>query len=105
MASIGSSIIPASSQLTSFGVANYSIVAANTEYAFVLPSGSKNFSFQTREGGLLQVASTMGDSNTTFFTIFPGCTYNISSVIGSNPVTLYVRSPKAAQTLEVFYWV
>lgn len=104
MAAISSSILPASALLSQFGIANYSIVLANTEYAFVMPSGAKNFSFQTREGGSLKIANVSGQSGTTYFTLFPGQTYNIESVTGSNTITLYVQSPKASQTLEVIYW-
>ena len=104
MASISSSILPASALLSQFGIANYTLTLANTEYPIVMPSGAKNFSFQTREGGLIKMASGVGLSNTTYFTLFPGQTYNIESVTGSNTITLYVQSPKPSQTLEVFYW-
>lgn len=104
MGSIGTFGLPATGLLDNFGVANYAMPLANTEYTFSLPSGIKNFSFQTREGGLIKVAKTLGQSGITYFSIYPGVTYNIESVTGNSTITIYVQSPKASQTLEVIYW-
>ena len=104
MGSIGTFGLPASALLDNFSIANYSIPLANTEYTIVFPAGAKNFTFQSREGALIQVGKTPGSSGTLYFTIFPQNSYDITSITGSATITWYVQSPKPLQTLEVLYW-
>jgi len=106
MASVSSSILPASALLTTPKVVNYSLVAAATEYQIDIPLGAKKFSMQARGDCILKVADSSGDiASDLYFTLFPGATYNADSVKGSTVLTLYVQSSKSLQTLEVFYWV
>lgn len=104
MASIGSSLLPASALLTSPSVINFVVTNANTEYQLDIPAGVKNFTLQNRDEGTVKIATGIGQSNTLYLTIFPGRIYNIENLTGSAIVSLYIQSTKANQTLEIFTW-
>lgn len=105
MASIGSSVLPASALLTAPLVLNYPIALANTEYTVSIPIGAKHFCLQARAGTTLQISDTVGDSNTNFFTLRPYVPYNVDSLIGGAIINLYIRSSKPSQVIEIVYWV
>lgn len=105
MASIGSSILPASALLTSPIVLNFTLALANTEYTITIPINAHHFSIQARGQTTLQIAETVGNSNVTYFTLHPFNSYSVDSLTGSSTINLYVRSSKAAQVLELIYWI
>jgi len=105
MASIGSSVLPASSALSTPGVLNVTILLANTEYTVAIPLGVKHFSLQARGATTLQISEMPGNSNTTYFTLRPYGFYNVDSLIGSSIINLYVQSTKPNQIIEIAYWV
>ncbi len=106
MASIGSSVLPASALLSTPRVINYDLPMANTEYPVTLPIGAKKISMQLRGDSLLKVADTAGDiAADLYFTLFPGNTHATSGINGNTAIILYVQASKPLQTLEVWYWV
>jgi len=105
MASIGSSILPASALLTSPVVVNFPMPLANTEYTITIPLNAHHFCLQTRGQATLQIAEISGNSNITYFTLHPFNTYNVDSLTGSSTIDLYIRSNKPSQIVEVIYWI
>ena len=105
MAAIGSSILPASSSLTSPVVLNYDLILANNEYQIDIPVGTKHFCLQARGNATLQIAEISGNSNTTYFTLNAFNAYSIDSLTGSSIISLYIRSSKPNQVLEIIYWI
>ena len=82
-----------------------SLATANTEYSFLLPSGCRQFLVKLRGAATLQVAYSMGDSGTTYFTVPRNCFYAESDLKIETAVTLYFQSPVASQELEILTWV
>jgi hypothetical protein len=106
MASIGSSVLPASALLSTPKIVNYPLAAAATEYSISVPIGAKKITFHLRGNAILKVAETSGDiAASLYFTIFPGVSYNVDSVTGSATIVLYVESSKPSQVLELWYWI
>lgn len=77
------------------------LVSADTEYSAVLPAGTKYFSFQNRDDGLLKYRSTSGGP---YWTVFPGQPHPIYNIKGTATITLYLESPKSGQTVEILSW-
>lgn len=105
MASIGSSVLPASSAMTSPGVLNVTLLLAATEYTLTIPIGVKHFSLQARGATTLQISEIPGNSGSVFFTVRPYGFYNVDSLTGSGIINLYVQSTKPNQIIEIAYWV
>lgn len=106
MASIGSSVLPASALLTTPKVMNVDLPTANTEYQVTIPAGVKKFTLQNRFNGLVKIGEAAGDiAGNSYFTLFPGCAYNADSITGNGGIILYVAPAKASQVLEVWYWL
>ena len=101
MASISSSISPASSSLSGFDIIEFPLVAANTEYTFVLPAGVKNFCLKNRDPGIMKLRKT---SAGPYFTLHQGVPYYITGLIGATTLTIYIESTKPLQTVEILYW-
>ena len=104
MASIGSSVLPASSSLTLPVVLNIPILLANTEYPVVIPAGAKQYTLKARGQTLLKIATSVGLSGTTYFSLPPFTDYSIDNLIGSSTITLYVQSLNPSQVIEIKYW-
>lgn len=83
---------------------NVPLAAANTEYSLALPANTKRFMLKLRQRSILQVAYTVGDSATKYFTLWPGCVYTEESLNFSSGITLYVQSPTASQMVELVVW-
>lgn len=105
MASIGSSVLPASALLSEPLVLNYPMALANTEYTVTIPIGAKHFCLQARGATTLQVSDTSGASGTTYFTLRPYVPYNVDSLKGTGIINLYIQSTKPSQVVEVVYWI
>lgn len=82
-------------------VSNVALTLADTEYSFALPAGTKSFALQNRNDGLIKYRTTSAGLH---WTLYPGQPYYISNIKGSASVTIYLESPKAAQTVEVLSW-
>lgn len=105
MASISSSILPASALLSSPVVLNFNLTLADTEYTVAIPQSAKRFRLQARGQTTLKISEVSGQSGTTYFTVRPFCTYGIDSIKASSTINLYVQSTKPGQVLELEYWV
>ena len=104
MASIGSSILPASGLLKAQFVMNFAITLANTEYMLTVPIGTKYFRMQNRGSGYVNIADTVLSSGTTYFRLHQGDSHEVGNIGGSDSIIMYVQSNKPAQTLEIIYW-
>jgi hypothetical protein len=87
--------------LTGFDVATVSIVLANTEYTYTLPSGTKAFSIQNRNNGTVYLRKVSGGD---YWTFFPGTPYDPMNLKSSATVTLILSSNLANQVIEVLAW-
>lgn len=104
MASIGSSILPASGLLRAQFVMNMAITAANTEYTLTLPVGTKYFRMQNRDQGYVNIADTPGLSGSLYFQLHQGDAHEVSNISGIDSIVMYLQSNKPLQTLEIIYW-
>ena len=94
-----------SGELQSPAITSLNMPIAGTEYVFVFIAGTKELSFRSRKKSTLQYGWAAGDSGTNYFSLMPG---NIKEIKKINPglvVTLYIRSTKATDTLEIEYWL
>lgn len=108
MAGIGSSLLSAQTQVTNIvvstqDIANVVMANKDTEYNYALPSSTKYVIAQNRENGLIKITMTSGESDTKYFTIFPGQQREWVFLDGTAQ-TLYFQSPKDAQLLEIESW-
>lgn len=85
-------------------VQNLNIVTAGTEYSLNIPTTTKKFYFKNRGMGKVQVSFTVGQSNTTFFTLYPGVVYSEENLVLLTPINIYFRSTKANETIELIRW-
>lgn len=85
-------------------IINLSLPTAGTEYSQLIPLSVKKFMLRSRLSGRLQVAYISGQTNTTFLTISPGCTYTEEGLAATSPLTLYVNSSKPSDVLELILW-
>lgn len=80
------------------------LTVAATELGFAFPSFTRHFVIQNRDNGLLKLAySITATSGSDYMTIFPGNFYQKSLNVES-PLTVYLQSPTAAQTVEIEHW-
>jgi len=83
-------------------VANVTCILVNTEYTYMLPSGTKKLKLRARGTAKLQLASATGQTNTTFFTIYPGECYEDDLI--SATLAIYFQSSKAGEVVEIITW-
>ena len=83
-------------------ITNYATVA-NIENTLTLLAGTKKVSLKTRGVTRLQIATTMGQSNTSFFTVDAGVTYVLENLKLTSNVDLYYQTSRDS-VLEVFTW-
>ena len=77
------------------------LTLANTEYSYALPAGTKSFCLQNRGDGLIKFKSAAAGD---YWTLFPGQPYYISNIKDTASITVYLESPKPAQTVEIISW-
>jgi len=77
-----------------------SLPTANTEVSHALPAGTKRFVIQNRDDGMLKLAYVATESGTKYMTIPPGGVYERDRLKGGT-ITVYLQSPKAAQTVVI----
>lgn len=82
-------------------IANETMTAANTEYSYEVPAGTKVLWVKLRDPGYpLQLCIVEGESNTTYVNLAQGKTFKYENIkMGS--ITLYCRSTAANQTAEI----
>lgn len=83
---------------------NISVPLADTEQSFMLPPGTKRFMILSRLGGTLRLADGVGETSTKYLTIFRYVAYSEGDINLSNGKTLYFRSSKASDVVEIVYW-
>lgn len=80
------------------------LTVAATELSFAFPAFTRHFIIQNRNNGLLKLAFVItGTAGTDYLTIFPGNFVQYSLNVES-PLTVYLQSPTAAQTVELVHW-
>ena len=84
-----------------FDVTKVVLVAANTEYTYTFPSGTKGFQIQNRDNGIVKLRKVSGGDYWTFFGGQPWYPVNIK---GNATISIILESPLANQTVEVLYW-
>jgi hypothetical protein len=89
---------------TNPAISNVAMASASTEYSFVVPTNAKQFMLKLRGTASLQVAYTVGQSNTLYITVPRSCFYGESDLSLSAPVTLYFQSDQPAQVAEILVW-
>lgn len=86
-------------------IANISILTSNTEYSYVFPTGTRQFTLKDRKGDAkTRIAYTLGGTNTTYITLDPGCTYEIGGISSLVGFAIYFQSSKDARTIEIASW-
>lgn len=83
-------------------IEHFELPVQNTEYSFTLPTGTKRFIIKNIENGLIKLAVVSGQSNTLYWPIEPGTTYN-EAELGTVPV-FFVQSPSNNQKIAIFSW-
>jgi len=83
-------------------IKNITAVLANTEYSQAIPNNSKKFRIKARNNAKLQLyfASAAAD----IITILPGNSY-LEDKLTTNNLTLYFKSSKAGEVVEIVSWV
>lgn len=80
------------------------LTVAATELSFAFPSFTRHFLIQNRDNGTLKLGFSLAStSGTDYLTIRPGSWYQNSLTVES-PMTIYLQSPTAAQTVEIIHW-
>jgi hypothetical protein len=86
-------------------IANISVSLANTEYSYILPVGTKQFTVKDRAGDAkTRIAYIPGATTSTFKTVDMGCTYEIKEIASTTGLTVYFQSSKASRTIEIESW-
>lgn len=89
-------------QSTTPTIENFPIPSKDTEYSYTLPANTVTFTIQSRNGPLLKLAYTVGQSATEFISVSHGWSeYNL------NPDTtriLYFQSIVDNDVLEIVSW-
>ena len=96
---VSASIIGASNP----SISNVALATANTEVAIVLPSNTRKYMLKLRDPNTMKLAFIVGNSGTTYLTVWPGCVYTESD-ISATGTTIYVQSPTASQVVELVVW-
>lgn len=85
-------------------IVNIQTVLANTEYSYTFPNNTKRYRINTRNNAILQFAFISGQTNTQYIKINPGSYYEESG-LDILTVTVYFRSNKAGEIVEILSWV
>ena len=84
---------------------NFPILLANTEYSYVFPTGTRQFSIKDRDGyAKTRIAYIVGGTSASYQTIDMGCTLPVSDILTTAGFTVYFQSNKAGRILEIVSW-
>ena len=83
-------------------VYNVPLPLKNTEYAYTLPSGVREFTIRSRSGLKVQLAFEAGKSGTEFLSV--NSTWTEQNVDPSDTTTLYMRGAKSGDVVEILTW-
>ena len=85
-------------------VLNVPLLLANTEYPINLPKACKRFVLRMRNSSKFFLAFQPGETLTNFITAWPGSIYSEGDLSLIAPLSIYINSTKASETMEVIYW-
>lgn len=86
-------------------IANITAIAANTEYSYLLPIGTKQYLIRARGNSKLQLSFAAGQSGSEFITVFPGANHVDINLKLDVATTMYFRASKSAEIIEILSWV
>ena len=94
-------------KITAPTIANVACAAANTEYSYVLPTGTRFFRLKVRDDlpATLKLAFIATQSGTNYIIQYPGFTYESPMFPLDSSLTVYFQCTKASQTVEIESWV
>jgi hypothetical protein len=84
-------------------ISNIALTTAATEVGIALPANCKKFELKLRDTRVLKIAYVLGDSGTTYRTLWPGCVWTVEGIDAAG-LTIYVQSPSASQIVELETW-
>jgi len=79
-------------------------VLADTEYSFMIPAGTREFTISSRGLATVKIAFSTGQLSTNYVTIPPGYVYERSKLRRFGSLTLYVSASKSGEQLEIHSW-
>lgn len=79
-----------------------SVLLADTEYVQALTPSTKQLKIRSRDGSVLRLAFASGETATNYITIAQGACYTSEGLDFTG--SLYLRSNKAGQTIEIEEW-
>ena len=74
----------------------------NTESSFAIPAATKRYCIRNRSNATIQISDSSGFSG-VYFSLDGGNTIDSGSLDGTTQ-TVYTKSEKASQTLEILLW-
>ena len=84
---------------------NLSMPTSGTEYAQALSANAKRIMVRSRDRtAQIRFAFVSGNTSTTWITIEPGAVYSEEN-LDLEGVTIYLRSNKSSQVVEILEWV
>lgn len=88
---------------TSPQVARVSIVLANTEYSYALPTNTKKYTIRLLGSQQLKVAFQAGQSGTDYIPL-PANGIHWEDGLSLTGISLYFQSPSSSQLAIITYW-
>lgn len=86
-------------------ITNIILTTAGAEQAVVLPSSVKRYQFQAENKARLQYAFISGESDLTYFTVFPGNTEEEAEINeDAAQITIYLQSNKDSTPVQFKIW-
>jgi len=86
-------------------IANIPIPLANTEYLYVIPTGTKQLSLKDRDGDAkTRIAYVAGDTAVKYATVNMGNSHDVYDIATPVGLTIYLRSNKSNRILEITSW-
>lgn len=83
---------------------NDTLVSANTEQSYVIPTGTKRVSVKARGQYSLKLSYITGQSGTTYVMIPAGAEYTEVDLVVT-ALTAYYQSPTAGVVVEILTWI
>lgn len=94
-----------SNPVTTPDITNQTLTNKDTEETVTIPAGVIKFMIKARNtGAKLQVSSSSGDSGTTYWTVWPGFSYDGENLSRTTDLDVYIQSSKDNTVLEILTW-
>lgn len=85
-------------------ITNLILTDANTEYSYIIPTGTKKYTFQCRTDNNLKYAYVEDQSGSVFSSIPEGASKSEDNLNTAPELTLYLQSPTAGVVVEIETW-